>query len=199
MARPRLIEEKSLLDAAMFAFWESGYAGVSTRALEDATGLPSSSLYHRYGSKEGVFVAALDHYVDRVVDGRTARYLQQEDALAGLREFFTSVYRTGRHPYHACLLANTWTEVGTTMPSIAAVLARGNRQLTAGFSENLLRGQQQGAIRDDLDPAEGALYLLMSLQGLLATARGIRDHGKLDVLVEMLLSAVVANHRRKHK
>lgn len=195
MARPRTVDDKDLLDAAMFAFWESGYGAVSTRALEAATGLPASSLYHRYGSKEGVFVAALDHYVTRVVCWRTERYLQQDDALAGLREFFTSVYRTGKHPYHACLLANTWTELGNSVPAISTVLARGNRNLLQGFSENLARGQAQGTVRADLDIAQGALFLLMNLQGLLATARGVRDHGKLDVMVDMLLSAVISPRR----
>jgi TetR/AcrR family transcriptional repressor of nem operon len=197
MARPRAVEEKDLLDAAMFAFWEAGYGGVSTRALEQATGLPSSSLYHRYGSKEGVFVAALEHYVARVVCGRIERHLQQDDALNGLREFFCSVYRSGSHPYHACLLANTWTELGNSLPAVSKTLAQGNQQLLSGFSGSLVRGKAQGSIRADLDPREGALYLLMSLQGLLATARGVRDHHRLDALVDMLLSAVTQNHTRK--
>lgn len=192
MARPRSVDDNVLLDSAMFAFWEAGYGGVSTRALELATGLPASSLYHRYGSKEGLFVAALEHYVVRVVGGRITRYLEQDDALAGLRGFFTSVYRTGRHPYHACLLANTWTELDTRLPAVADVLARGNRQLLAGFRHNLARGREQGAIRPDLDPGQGALYLLTALQGLLATARGVRDASKLDALVELQLQALRA-------
>lgn len=196
MARPRMVEDPALLDAAMFAFWQSGYAGVSTRALEDATGLPASSLYHRYGSKEGVFVAALAHYIERVVDNRIARYLQQEDAFTGLRSFFTTVYRNGRHPYHACLLANTWTELGTRLPAVTKTLAHGNRQLLAGFRANLERGQAQGSIRADLDPLAGAHYLLMGLQGLLATARGVRDHAGLDGMVDLLLASLAPTAMR---
>lgn len=194
MARPRSVEDKDLLDAAMFAFWEGGYGGVSTRALEDATGLPASSLYHRHGSKEGLFTAALEHYIARVVEGRIGRYLQQDDALAGLRAFFNSVYRQ-RGPYHACLLANTWTELGTRMPAVTAVLAQGNAKLLAGFTDNVRRGQAQGALRADLDPGQAALFLLMSLQGLLATARGLRDPVLLDALVETILRALVTPGR----
>jgi len=196
MARPRAVEDKDLLDAAMFAFWANGYGGVSTRALEEATLLPASSLYHRFGSKEGLFVAALEHYLQRVVGGRIHRYLEQDDARAGLQAFFTSVYRVAPHPYHACLLANTWTELGTSMKPVAKVLAQGNRQLLVAFAANVTRGQAQGTMRVALSPDTAAQYLLLGLQGLLSTARALRDHAALDDLVGMLLSAVISDEKR---
>jgi TetR/AcrR family transcriptional repressor of nem operon len=199
MGRPRAVDDRELLDAAMFAFWANGYGGVSTRALEEATLLPASSLYHRFGSKEGLFVAALEHYLRRVVGVRITRYLEQEDAAAGLRAFYTSVYRVAPHPYHACLLANTWTELGTSVKAVSKVLAQGNRQLLAAFAANVARGQVQGAMRLSLVPPMAAQYLLLGLQGLLATARGQRDHATLDVLVDMLLSAVVVTDENRSR
>lgn len=189
MPRPRMVDDRQLLDAAMFTFWAKGYGGSSTRALEEATGLPASSLYLRYGNKEGLFAAALTHYIARVVDTRIARFLAAEDAAAGLREFFTSVYRA-RGPYHACLMANTWTELGTRVPAVAAILAQGNARLRAAFADNLRRGQARGAYAADLEPDSAALYLLTALQGLLATARGVRDHAELDAVVDTVLRAL---------
>lgn len=198
MPRPRSVETPELLDAAMFAFWEGGYGGVSTRALEDATGLPASSLYHRFGSKEGLFVAALSHYLERVVGARVERYLHADDALAGLREFFTSVYRADSRRYHACLLVNTWSEFGRSNARVSTVLARGNRLLSTSFADALRRGQSQGSVRRDLDIDTSALFLLSSLQGLLSTARGERDFERLDAVVDLVLQAVAAPSARKH-
>lgn len=193
MARPRTVDDSTLLDAAMFAFWAQGYGGVSTRALEDATGLPASSLYHRYGSKDGLFAAALAHYNARVVGGRIARYLSdaQPDALAGLREFLTSVYRA-RGSYHACLLANTAASPGPHPPAVQRVLQDGNRQLLAAFAETVRRAVAQGSLRGDLDPDTAAQYLLFTLRGLLATARTLRDPQQLDALVDLSLGALAA-------
>lgn len=191
MARPRLVEDHDLLDAAMFAFWKDGYAGVSTRALEEATGLPASSLYHRYGSKEGLFTATLTHYIERVVAGRIARYLGQDDALAGLRGFYTSVYRT-RDASRACLVANTWNELGTRLPAVTAVLLDSNRRLRAAFAATVQRGIAQGSLRADLDAGVTAGYLLTALQGLLLTARVERDHAALDAQVELILGGLRA-------
>lgn len=189
MARPRLVEESELLDAAMAAFWRGGYGGVSTRALEEATGLSASSLYHRYGSKEGLFTATLSHYIERIVAGRIGRYLQQDEALAGLRGFFTSVYRT-RDASRACLLANTWNELGTRLPAVTAVLVDGNRRLRGAFVDALRRGMTQGTLRTGLDADVAAGYLLTALQGLLLTARVERDQAALDAQVELILGAL---------
>ncbi|MFZ5723147.1 MAG: TetR/AcrR family transcriptional regulator [Pseudomonadota bacterium] len=192
MARPRTVEDAELLDAAMFAFWAKGYDGVSTRALEEVTGLPASSLYHRHGSKDGLFAAAIAHYNARVVGGRIARYLgdAQPDALAGLREFFTSVYRTGRHPYHACLLANTAAQPGPHADAVRRELAAGQRLLLAGFAAAVRRAIAQGRLRSGLDPDLTANYLLLGLRGLLATARSLRDPQKLDELVDLMLGGL---------
>lgn len=189
MARPRTIDDRQLLDAAMLAFWEGGYAGVSTRALEDATGLPASSLYHRHGSKDGLYAAALAHYVARVVDARIARYLAQDDALAGLRAFYTSVYRA-RGPYRACLLANTLCEPVARLPSVAPVLADGTARLRAALAGNVRRAMAQGGLRAGLDADIAAGYLLTALFGLLATARRERDPAQLDAQVELILGAL---------
>ncbi len=191
MARPRLVEESELLDAAMFAFWRGGYGGVSTRTLEDATGLSASSLYHRYGSKEGLFTATLSHYIERIVAGRICRYLQQDDALAGLRGFFTSIYRT-RDVSRACLMANSWSELGTRLPAVTAVLVEGNRRVRGAFADTLRRGMAQGTLRAGLDVDAASGYLLTALQGLLLTARVERDQVALDAQVELILGALRA-------
>jgi TetR/AcrR family transcriptional repressor of nem operon len=191
MPRPRAVADKELLDAAMFAFWAKGYGGVSTRELESATGLPASSLYHRHGSKEGLFTAALAHYIDRVVARRIDRYLGEPDARAGLRAFLTSVYRDGaRHGYHACLLANTAGDPSCATRAVRAELARGNALLRDAFAANVRRGQAAGQFDAALDAGAAARYLLLVLQGLLLTARGERDAARLDALVDIALAGL---------
>lgn len=189
MGRPRSVADSQLLDAAMQAFWRDGYDGVSTRALEAATGLPASSLYHRFGSKDGLFAAALDHYLARVVDARIRRHLAQDDALAGLRDFFTSVYRA-RGPYRACLLANTLAEPAARLPAIAPRVAAGTERLQGALAVAVRRGIAQQSLRRDLDVTVAAGYLLTALYGLLATARHVQDPARLDAQVDLVLGAL---------
>ena len=60
--------------AAMHAFRREGYAHISVAELESATGLRTSSLYHAFGDKAGLFRRALDHYVSTLVEPRLILY-----------------------------------------------------------------------------------------------------------------------------
>src|SRR5215471_11091889 len=60
--RPRMFDKDAALTAAMFLFWERGYEGVSVDDLTEAMGISPSSLYSSFGSKEELFLTALDKY-----------------------------------------------------------------------------------------------------------------------------------------
>ena len=64
--------------AARTVFWEHGFEAASLPALERATGLNRSSIYHGFGSKRGLFDAAVASYLDEVVRPRL-RPLVQDD------------------------------------------------------------------------------------------------------------------------
>ena len=70
MPRPRAFNTQDVLTAAMHAFRREGYGHISVTALEAATGLGTSSLYHAFGDKAGLFRRSLDHYVSTLVAPR---------------------------------------------------------------------------------------------------------------------------------
>jgi TetR/AcrR family transcriptional regulator, transcriptional repressor for nem operon len=59
VARPRTFDEAVVVDAAARCFTELGYAATSVDDLVTATGLHRGSLYGAFGSKRGLFLAAL--------------------------------------------------------------------------------------------------------------------------------------------
>ncbi|MGW2329269.1 TetR/AcrR family transcriptional regulator [Streptomyces sp. NPDC001700] len=54
---------EAVLEAAMLLFWEQGYEATSLAQLRETTGLSSASLYGAFGSKEGLFEKAVEHYI----------------------------------------------------------------------------------------------------------------------------------------
>lgn len=74
MSRPKSYNEKTVLDAAMLCFWHKGYFATSMKDLERSTGLTPGSLYNSFGSKDGLFLQSLDHYIDSIVCGRVNRF-----------------------------------------------------------------------------------------------------------------------------
>lgn len=66
VARPRSFDEAVVVDAAARCFTELGYAATSVDDLVTATGLHRGSLYGAFGSKRGLFLAALARHAEPV-------------------------------------------------------------------------------------------------------------------------------------
>ena len=60
--RPREFDRKAALDAAMRLFWRKGFQSASMTDLCDAMRIRSPSLYAAYGSKEALYLEAINHY-----------------------------------------------------------------------------------------------------------------------------------------
>ena len=194
MARRRQFRDEDLLTRTMLVFWQHGYEGASVRRLEAASGLTASSLYNRFGNKDGLFLEILDHYLDTVVNRRIQRYLVDGDALTGLRGFLESTFdyidtKTGRTSL-ACLLANSALELGHTNSDAAARIALGMQRVGDAFAATLERARRDGQLDAAADTRQLALNLLMGLQGLLVASRGGMDRAGLQACTDAILSTL---------
>jgi AcrR family transcriptional regulator len=91
IGRPRGFDRDAALEAAMFLFWRKGFAATSMNDLCDAMGVRSPSLYAAFGSKEALYLEAVEHYVrtqgppvwDKLAEGATARAGIENLLMAG--------------------------------------------------------------------------------------------------------------------
>ena len=84
MGRTRTFDETDAARSALEAFWDHGLEGTAIPDLEKATGLSRSSIYHSFGSKRGLFDAAVDTYLDQIVRPRLAPLQAEHDRLQHL-------------------------------------------------------------------------------------------------------------------
>lgn len=134
MSRAQTFDTGAVVRAARDVFWALGYDGASVPVLEDATGLRRSSIYHAFGSKRGLFDAAVASYLDEVVRPRlsplTASTVQPEAVIHYLAELRTAFERTGSFTAaNGCLLVNA---AGAPISQDAAV-----RETVAGYRAEL--------------------------------------------------------------
>jgi TetR/AcrR family transcriptional repressor of nem operon len=166
--RPRGFDETEALDAAMRLFWAAGYEGASIDALTGAMGMPRASLYQRYGDKEALFLAAIEHYA-RTRLGPLFGALEGGGTLCADLEAFldAAVRHATRDPAHlGCLVACVLSEVAGSQARMRQELAARFAAVEGRIAARLARAQTAG----ELDPATD----VEALAGVLsAVARGI--------------------------
>lgn len=126
MGRHRAFDEHTAVRAARAVFWSRGYDAASLPELEEATGLNRSSIYHAFGSKRGLFDAAVESYLDEVIRPRLSTLTTEpvpphavDSYLVGMRDAILSTDSPAAT--HGCLMVNT---AGSPIVHDAAVRER---------------------------------------------------------------------------
>jgi TetR/AcrR family transcriptional repressor of nem operon len=191
MGRPRTFDTEIAAAQALEAFWTRGYSATSVDDLCKATGLSRSSIYETFGSKHGVWLAAMDLYQQRSVV-RLAELLRQTRPVQAAVETFlmmfvdNAVAGPGRR---GCFLGNCTGELATADPVSAARLAQGFAAFEAVMYEALRDGQAAGELAPDTDVRALARFLMSTVQGLRLVAKAKPDRGLLTDIVRGAMGA----------
>lgn len=179
-------DEAAVIQAAVGAFWSHGYAATSISELTEATRLSRSSLYQRFGDKDGLYREALQTYVERVLhrmnaaSGDTPR--ARLDAL--LRAFLPDPSRPA-----GCLIGRSCAEIAElTVEGQAAVLDSIERQRDV-FMDILREGIAREELRQDTDVEALAWHYLGVLQAILSFPQLGADTSALSRMIDLAMSA----------
>lgn len=168
--RPRGFETHDALEAAMRVFWAAGYDGASVDRLCRETAMPRASLYHDYGGKERLFLAAVAHYVDTRI-GPVAQALGPKGTLAeDLTAFFSAVIAlaTGDTRTPGCLISCVLADAAGTSETFRAELEDRFQALEDRIAARLVH---DGEPRHDPRTAARAAMLAAVARGLMLRAR----------------------------
>lgn len=176
------------LGRAMETFWIKGFQGTSMVDLEIATRLKPGSLYNAFGSKKGLFLKCVDHYLDRVVGLRLQTLLGADEPLPAIDAFFRTSYEDlDPDQLIGCLMTNSATEIGFDDPDIRDRLVAGISKIEQALQERLLEAQRNGDLDPDKNCAVLALHLTSCFQGLGVIGRLTRDKTRLATIADAAL------------
>src|SRR5919108_46215 len=82
---PRAVREAQMVAAAERLFSERGYHGVSMDRIAPAPGITKPMLYDYFGSKEGLFLACMEHARGRLFEAIAGAVRAADGAEAALR------------------------------------------------------------------------------------------------------------------
>ncbi|MFD2352502.1 TetR/AcrR family transcriptional regulator [Nonomuraea ferruginea] len=189
MARPRTFEEEQAVEAAMRAFWESGYEATSTQDLCAATGLGRSSVYNAFESKRELFLKALRRYMERK-DAELAELLDSELPIREkVRTLLWYAVDSPEGEPPGCMVVNTLVELGPRDPELAELARRHQEERVARLRDAFAAARAEGELGPDRDPCALAHFLMATVGGMRVAARGGGDRAALEAIATTALRA----------
>ncbi|TQV78870.1 helix-turn-helix transcriptional regulator [Exilibacterium tricleocarpae] len=209
MGRQLRYERGVTLDKAMRVFWRNGYSGTSMRDLEAVLDMRPGSIYATFGSKEGLFLEALDKYAQLNGDQLARAIATKGTFMGGLRQFLTGLLlrHESRHesrdelrdelrgepgdklgdesepPGRACMLAKTLADLEPRNAKLKgrAVELMGVFEHT--FCDLLTQARARGEISAAADIPATARFIQIQVIG-------IRSFAEAEADVEILLGHI---------
>jgi AcrR family transcriptional regulator len=173
IGRPREFDRDAALEAAMLMFWRKGFAATSMNDLCDAMGVRSPSLYAAFGSKEELYLEAIEHYVqtqgtrvwDGLAEGATAR--------AGIENLLIAA--TESLPKSRAIPAGcmaTLAAVGDEWPApITRVVRKGRLEMLGVLRSRLETAGAKGELPASTDIDSLSRFYLSVFQGMAIQAQ----------------------------
>lgn len=142
MPRTQEFDTDAVVGHARDLFWDRGFEATSIPDLERATGLNRSSLYNAFGSKRGLFDAAVQDYLDRVVRPRLRILTDEPTAPDAAARYYRSVVEAieslpDDYPGRGCLLLNSAAGFASHDDAQRAVVDAYRSELSAALAHAL--------------------------------------------------------------
>ncbi|MFR0636787.1 TetR/AcrR family transcriptional regulator [Arthrobacter sp. LS16] len=142
MARTLAFDRAEAVRRARSVFWSRGYESASVPELEAATGLSRSSIYNSFGSKRGLFDAAVDSYLEEVVRPRLEPFTREEIAADSLQNYLTSLASKLENTNSerlaiGCMLVNSANSTIANDKAVAGKVSSYRQELHDAFGRGL--------------------------------------------------------------
>ena len=173
MGRPKTYERDDVARKAMELFWLHGFQGTSTQALVDHIKINRYSLFAEFGTKQGLFEAALALYESEIVQWYFGA-LEAPDAgldeLIAVIEFFASAAGTPGTE-RGCLICNSATERAAHDQVSRNFVESYVNRISAAIGRALEHAREQGDLRDDVNTEQESRLLASTLLGFFVLLR----------------------------
>lgn len=176
----------------MNEIWRRGYEASSTKALAEFLGISRSSLYNAFGSREALFLEALEFYFSRSPDRVLNDVPENASVLRTLTAMFREICKVRARDKEAkgCLAVNCLAELVGVDQALGPALAKAFEKSLARLESLLRRAAQRGEIEDNGDLREKALALKNLLVGINLMSKVVRSERELWAIAKQTLEGL---------
>ncbi len=178
VGRPRAFDRDEALKAAIKVFWAKGYDGASIKDLTDAMRINSPSLYASFGSKQALYLEAIESYsVDDACaplvafEGETEIERAVQAFMEAVIDDATAEESGVKGCFLASCVATSAGEVEGVQPLLRQAIEKTDRRLAARFDLEKAKGR----LPESFPSLERARLLFDLRQGHVLRARAGLD------------------------
>lgn len=188
MGRPREFDVDEALETAMELFWRKGYEGTSLTDLTDGMGITKPSLYGVFGSKEGLFLKALERYEQTKMNFfyEALKEPKARDVAEKILRGFANAQTPESGP-SGCLGINGALACSEAAAEIQKCLVENRHRGENMLGERFSRAAEEGDLPDGHEPYDLARYIMTISQGTAIQAASGADRTALYRVVDMAM------------
>lgn len=192
MGRKKLYDENAVIEKAMYAFWDKGYKGVTTRDLAQTMGINQYSVYASFENKEKLFARVVEYYCETVVEGGTLLSMSGDNLnLEDLKYFFEQFVNTSKTGYpNGCLICNTMIEAFNMNDQVDRVIQRFRDLVIDAFLTVLRNSYPQADESYIINKAE---FLFGAFLGLAMQKKMGLNGQPIQIYVDEMMRAISIN------
>lgn len=155
------ITREKILEVAEAHFAEKGFFGARVDEIADSADINKRMLYAHFGSKEGLYTAALVKTYKRLAEFEKQFIIKGIDPVASIRNIVLTSFRfLSQNPNFVRMLM--WENLNTAKSVPRDELARLKEPSLEYMREQIRRGKEQGIFRADADEFH-TVFSLMNL------------------------------------
>lgn len=193
LGRPKEFDRKEALESAMEVFWARGYADASVRDLLDGMGINRGSMYDTFGDKRALFLAAIDHYRQKVAGPLVEGLFAPGSPLENIRKMLCGLAEAaGTKNCRGCLITNVTVEIAPHDPEVAKAMKSALTNTEAALRKTLDRAVEAGEINAKADTRALARFLLNTIQGLVVLGKAKLGKKTSSDVIEVAMAALAA-------
>lgn len=201
MPRAAKYDRRIALDKAVALFWARGYHATSLKQLEQALDMRPGSLYAAFGSKQSLFMEALDVYAVQMVNQLEAHLESAPSPLLALQSFLRELVLGGaaqdEAPARACMIVKTLMEVTEDEEPLSIKVNELLADMEEIFEDLLTRSRREGELRADVDCVRLARLVQVQVMGLRSYAQRQVTARELEPLLADI-NALLDAYRVRH-
>lgn len=164
----KAVNKKRIASRAMIYFWREGFYAPSIRDIVTETGIDQHSLYTEFNGRQGLFIAALNNYIDDIVTAGFDRVEDDDASIDDIADYFEAQADKALElglPGQGCFITKTILKTSPQNRIVRSITDDCLLRLRIGFEKAIKNEAQRRDLSDAPTKSLGS-FLMTSSMGL---------------------------------